>query len=291
MKAHSRTLTGIWPLWLMVLLMGLSIPLGASAVVVAMVTDLQGRASITSAGKTVPVNIAAEIEAGAQVQLSPGATLVAMYLVTGAEYTFRGSAQAAFKSDQPEMISGSEPTRRGPATGNSIRIKPVGMGQGAMVMRTLGPSARIRLLSASGTIVLDTQPEFVWQEPQAGLKYQIEIADDAGRLLYEAQVDKPPFKLPAGLQLKEGMAYSWSISARMPDGGKYSNIGEFSIAGPDLRARAAALRPAVGADLSSRVIYATWLDQIGLKDDARDMWRALSAERPEDDRLKQLSER
>ena len=49
------------------------------------------------------------------------------------------------------------------------------------------------------------------------------------------------------------------------------------------------MRPAVTAPLSTRVAYAAWLDQMELKDEARKYWRMLSAERPEDARLKALA--
>jgi hypothetical protein len=56
-----------------------------------------------------------------------------------------------------------------------------------------------------------------------------------------------------------------------------------------LRAEANALRPAAGSPVSERVAYAAWLVQAQLQDEARKYWRALSAERPEDERLKALA--
>jgi hypothetical protein len=41
--------------------------------------------------------------------------------------------------------------------------------------------------------------------------------------------------------------------------------------------------------VSERVAYAAWLEQMELKDEARRYWRALSAERPDDARLKALA--
>ena len=158
-------------------------------------------------------------------------------------------------------------------------------------MRSSQPGARIRLLSASGTRVLENQPELRWLEPHGGLTYQVEIADDTGRLLHEAQVAGAALRLPPGVQLKEGVSYSWAVSARLPDGRKYSSVGEFSVANAELRAQAGALRLAVDASVSSRVAFALWLDQAELKDDARKLWRMLAAERPEDERLKALAAR
>ena len=263
----------------------------AHAAVAAMVTDLQGKATITDAGRTSDATILAEIEAGAQVQLQAGATLVVLYLDGGNEYVFKGPAQIAFGPAQPEVISGAQPIRRSPALGTGVRLKPVGMGQGALVMRSPLANARIRLLSATGTRVLETQPEFQWQALQPGLKYQVEIADDTGHSLFEAQVESTSVTLPAGLQLKEGLSYTWEVSARLPDGRKYSSQGDFSVASAELRAHALALRADAIMSVASRVAYAAWLDQVELKDEARKHWRALAAERPDDERLKALAQR
>ena len=267
------------------------LPATASAAPIAIVTDVQGRATITTDGRAVDATIATEIEPGAQLQLQANATLVLLYFEAAAEYAFRGPAQAVLRTAQPEMISGAAAVRRSPGAGPAIRIKPVGLGQGALVMRSGQPGARIRLLSASGTRVLETQPEFRWLEPQPGLTYQVEIADDTGRLLHEAQVAGAALRLPVGMQLKEGASYSWAVSARLPDGRKYSSVGDFSVAGAELRAQAAALRATVDAGVSSRVTYAVWLDQAELKDEARKLWRVLAAERPDDEQLKALAAR
>ena len=258
----------------------------------ALVTDLQGKATIADGGKSREATILAELDAGAQVQLNPGATLVVLYLDAGDEYVFKGPAQVVFKSGQPEVVKGARPEKRIAsmvAGRKDIRIKPVAMAQGAMVMRSARPAARIRLLSLSATRTLEIQPEFRWQEAQPGIKYQFEINDDIGRTFYEAQVATTSFKLPSNVQLKEGVSYTWEVSARLADGRKYSSAGDFSMASAALRAQADALRPAASAPLSSRVAYAAWLDQMELKDEARKYWRALATERPEDVRLKALA--
>jgi len=50
----------------------------------------------------------------------------------------------------------------------------------------------------------------------------------------------PPatFKLPPNVVLAAGANHTWEVSARLPDGRKYSNAGDFSLAAPDLRAQA-----------------------------------------------------
>ena len=260
---------------------------------VAMVTDLQGKATTSVDGRGRDITILAEIDAGAQVQLAPGATLVALYLDAGDEYVFKGPASIVFKSASPDVTSGAKPEKRGASLGkggNAIRIKPVGVAQGAMVMRSFNTGARIKLLNLYKTRTLETQPEFRWQGLQPGVKYQIEIIDDTGRTVQEAQVESATYRLPVGVALKEGVPYTWEVSARLTDGRKYSSSADFALAPADVRAQADTLRPASSAPLSARVAYAAWLDQMELKDEARKYWKAASAERPDDPRLKTLAE-
>src|SRR4051812_34624295 len=172
----------------------LLLPLLAQAAGVAMVTDLQGKATMAADGRPRDVTILAELEPGAQVQLAAGATLVALYLDAGDEYVFKGPAAIVFKAGQPDVTSGAKPQKRSPSLGkggSSIRIKPVGVAQGAMVMRGFRTGARIQLLNLHKTRTLETQPEFKWQPIQDGVKYQLEITDDTGRAVHEAQVDSP----------------------------------------------------------------------------------------------------
>ena len=259
---------------------------------VAMVTDLQGKATVAGDGRTRDVTILAELDAGAQVQLAAGATLVALYLDAGDEYVFKGPASIVFRSAQPDVTSGAKPEKRGPSLGKGgkgIRIKPVGMAQGAMVMRGFQTGARIQLLNLHKTRILETQPEFRWKELQPGVKYQLEITDDTGRAVHEAQVDSTSFKLPASIRLREGVPYTWEVSARLPDGRKYTSSADFAVAPAEVRAQAEALRPAQSAPLSSRIAYAAWLDQVELKDEARKYWKVAATERPDDPRLKALA--
>ena len=258
---------------------------------VAMVTDLQGKAVISTAGRTADAAMLVGLEVGAQAQLQPTTTMVVLYLGDGGEYVLKGPATVVFRAALPEVTNGAPALKRPPPAGEKLRINPNGMGQGALVMRSSLGAPRIRLLSANGTRVLDTQPELHWQEPQPGLRYSVEIADETGRSLYEAQVEGPSFTLPASLQLKDGMAYTWEVAARLPDGRKYASKGEFSIASAELRAQTAAARALAQESVSSMVTFAIWLEQMELRDEARKAWRALAVQRPDDPQIRAMAQR
>src|SRR5216117_2702237 len=88
------------PLLLMCVIAAL--PPVARATGVAMVTDLQGKATVSSDGGTRDLTILAELEAGAKVKLDAGAKLVALYLDAGDEYLFKGTSTIEFKPGAPE---------------------------------------------------------------------------------------------------------------------------------------------------------------------------------------------
>ena len=54
----------------------------------------------------------------------------------------------------------------------------------------------------------------------------------------------------------------------------------------DLRAQVEALRPPDSAPLSTRVAYALWLEEMGLRREASPYWKRASAERAADSRLR-----
>jgi hypothetical protein len=258
----------------------------ARAQSVAIVTDVSGKVVAQE-----PVTILSEIAADARLKLEPGSRLVVIYVKSGDEYTLTGPAQVLFRAGGPEVAGGAKAQRKASPLGkeSGVTIRPLAVAQGAFVMRSGRPTARIKLLTLSGTKTLDAAPEFRWQEVEPGAKYRFELTDDTGKSLYEGEVAGAAFKLPAAVRLREGVSYTWELSTRLGDGRRYVSAGDFSVADAGVRARARTLRPATGAPVSERVAYAAWLEQMELRDEARRYWKLLTAERPEDTRLKALA--
>jgi hypothetical protein len=253
---------------------------------VAIVTDVSGKVTAPA-----PVTILSEIAADASLRLEPGSRLVVVYIKSGDEYTLTGPAQVQFRAGGPEVAGGAKAQRKANPLGkdSGVTLRPLAVAQGAFVMRSGRPAARIKLLTLSGTKTLDATPEFRWQEAEPGTKYRFELTDDTGKSLHEGEVSGAAFRLPAGVQLREGVAYAWELSARLVDGRRYVSAGDFSVADASLRSQARSLRPAAGAPVSQRVAYAAWLEQMELRDEARRYWKTLAAERPGDEKLKLLA--
>ncbi|MDB5864852.1 MAG: hypothetical protein JWO70_2658 [Betaproteobacteria bacterium] len=269
-----------------------SISGAANSAPVAMVSDLQGKGTLVTGTARTPLAMLAELEPNAEVELDTGARMVALYLDGSGEYLITGPALVAIRPQQPQSLKGAAAQKRsvlGGKAGSDVRLKPAGAVQGALVMRAAGPKGRIRLLHPSGTRTVDASPEFRWQFEATGLSYRFELLDETGRLLHEAEINGTAVTLPPTVKLADDAAYTWVVSTRLPDGRKYSSTSDFSIAPAGVRQQVASLRPAGTAPVSDKVAYAAWLEQLELKDEARKMWRALAAERPDDARLESLA--
>ena len=168
----------------------LMLPQTAHAAPIAMVTDLQGKGALTAGAARSPLALLADVEPGAQIELDAGARMVVLYLDGSGEYVFSGPALVAFRGAQPEVLKGAAAQKRivlAGKAGSEVRIKPVGLAQGALVMRSAGPRSRIRLVNPSGTRTAETRPEFRWQDEQQGLTYHFEFSDDTGRTLRDGR--------------------------------------------------------------------------------------------------------
>lgn len=259
---------------------------------VAMVTDLEGNATLMDQSRKLKLSILADIKSGAQLQLDDGARAIIVYLASGQEYELKGPSTAQFAHTQPETLSGNKIQARGLVLakgGNDFRIKPMTVSQAAIVMRSAKLGAKLKLLNLTGTRTLASHPIFLWQPMQPDITYRLELSDDVGKSLFQTTTKETSLELPKQIQLQEGINYTWQVSATLPDGKTYSNTGDFSVAPSDLRAQVEKLRPQTDAPISERVAFASWLDQMSLKDEARSYWKALSKDRPEDSTLKALA--
>lgn len=258
---------------------------------VAMITDMEGKvALVESAGKPA-LSILSEIRQGEKLRLENGARMAAVYLESAQKYEFNGPAVVQFGTNQPQSLSGIKPEPKGAALsggGKNIRIKPVTVAQAAIVWRSFKPSSKIKLLGLSGTKTLENRPVFRWQAVQPGLKYQFRLTDGKGSLIYEAPVEGVFLELPQQVHLSD-MNYTWTISTELPGGGEISNAGDFSVASAKLQTQVESLRPTSTAPLSEHVVFAAWLEQMELRDEARKYWKSVAAERPDDHRLKAMA--
>ncbi len=264
-------------------------PQSAKTAAVAMITDLVGEASLVAENRTA--SILDEIAADQRIKLDTGARMVLVFLKSGEEYDFHGPSLVHIRAAQAVALSGDQPERRSTrfGGGKAIRISPINLNQGAVLMRSLQGQAKLRLLSLADTVTLDEWPEFRWKGIQAGSMMRFELFDDKGKRILEREVGGESFVLPGHIRLKSGVRYRWLVTGKAGNGQSISNSAQFTLASLELRADAENLRPGAGATLSEQVIYAAWLEQKELRDEARKYWRIAATERPNDSRLRELA--
>lgn len=256
---------------------------------VAMITDLVGEASLVEEKRTA--SILDEVSANRHIRLDAGARMVLVFLKTGEEFDFRGPSTVLVSAVQADALSGAKPERRSTrfSGGKSIRISPININQGAVLMRSMPGEHKLQLLSMVDTVTLDSWPEFRWKGAQAGTLVRFELYDNKGKRMLEREVSGDSFVLPGNVKLKSGERYRWLVSGKASNGQSISNSAQFTLASLELRADAENLRPGAAAGLSEQVIYAAWLEQKELRDEARKYWRHAASERPNDSRLRELA--
>lgn len=256
----------------------------------AMVTNLEGAVKLTGAKGALPTSIGTELPSESRIEVGGGGRVVVLVFATGEEFTLSGPATAQVKTGGVEGLPVERMVRRPSAVGK-VPLKSEGLAQAAVTLREGRPAEPLPLLSLARTVTLEPRPHFRWTAVDGAGPYRFELQDAAGNILYETRSTDTQLRLPETMALVPGKAYSWEISTRLANGMRYSNFGDFTIAPPELVEQAAKRRPQPGAGVSERVSFAAWLSAMELHDEARRLWSALAAERPDDVQLKALANR
>jgi len=185
----------------------LALALAASTLALAaeplgMVIDIQGNATLNDAGKTARLDMLSYLNAQAEIQLSPGASMTVTWYAGSKELKFAGPARLKVEPGGIKVVQGRAAQERTVADEKvaATRKLPPRLGQAAISMRGMKPMTPAQ----------------------------------------EAQRER--------------------------------------------------LRPAENAPFGDWVIYAMGLEQIGLTSEAKGVWKKLSAQRPNDPKLRQLAE-
>lgn len=257
---------------------------------VALVTDLEGSVTRTNAGQVKAVNLLDELNRGTRLKVAPGARIALVYLDSGEEFTSQGPAAMVLAAGGVQNESGSPPQIRrllSDSAGNDgAKLKPINVAQLSLVMRGSGSGKRAKYLNDTKT--LSPHPYFQWTAPTPNARYLFTLTDDTGEVQIEAMTTAG-FQLPDSVRLEPGVTYGWEADPQ--SGGSRAELvwGSFELAEEALRSKAKRLQPGPGATFSERVVYATWLNQNRLRDEARRYWSALAKMRNDDPRLRALA--
>lgn len=256
------------------------------AAAVAMITDATGR---IEAEGGIALGVLAELEGGAKLRLAQGAAATVLYLSSGEEYRLKGAGRFQIGDKAPTALQGAKPEKHKLPVDAipPVRVKPATVQQATIVMRSLGPGVNVKLLEPVSVRVLEDRPLFRWAPVTGAETYRIQVIDSAGQPIAEFEQKGEMGQLPAGVQLKPGEAYSWSVEARLANGRRLSRTADFALLDADARTKLGRLQPAAGAKFSDRVAYALMLERYEVFHVAREEWRKLHAERPGEALLKE----
>lgn len=263
----------------------LAVPASVSAAeAVAMVTDRQGKVQIVEGTRARPLALLDYLRPDTELKLGRGASVTLVYFTSGTQYVLAGEGGARIQADKPapqgKMTVSSSAMRQGALVANARKETA----QGALVMKT-APQPIWGLSPADGKI-LDARPVFRWESKRVRPPYRVTLNDASGARVAEGEVKKGTvYTLPANVTLHEGVRYSWRVEGRVGKAME-GNEASFEIATAAEREQINQARPAASASFSERVTYATILDGMGFRDDARKVWRQLAAERKGDIRLR-----
>lgn len=101
--------------------------LAKSAVIVGMVTEVDGLAHWHNDARKFPVQTLAELPENAKLVLAKDSKLIVVYLASGQQYQLIGPGVVQFKSSQPVGLNGTSPKAVGAApvaTGKPTKIDP-----------------------------------------------------------------------------------------------------------------------------------------------------------------------
>lgn len=248
----------------------------ACAAPVALVTDVVGDAR----NGNEPLRLLAEVEAGRELALQPGTTVVVFTLADGAEWTLTGPGRFRIASKGPEALSGAAPPQRraGPAAYRDFRLRGDRLQQGGLVLRGRD---RLVLLAPVNELVIGDDVTFRWEALAEGTRYQFELVDQAGQKVLAAETTTHELVLPSAIRLVAGQSYFWAVRAQGPLGTPAAyRAAEFRVADVATQQRIAATRPAADAPFSERVLFVALLQDIGAHGAADEARRRLAAERP-----------
>ncbi|MEK7815453.1 MAG: hypothetical protein AAB294_01365 [Pseudomonadota bacterium] len=284
MRTYS-VFTRITALFAVVLMGGyLLVRPAMAADAVAMVTDLAGKAQVVDEGRKRPLALLDYLRLGAEVKLGKDARVTLVYFQNSTQYVIAGEGTVRVTPNKPEVSGGAKLTANEMRQGALVANARKETAQGALVMKT-APQP-IQPLSPVDTRVLDAHPVFVWKSPKAKPPFHLTLTDANKQVVTQADVKAMRFGLPAGVTLADGARYTWRVEGRTSKGEALVGEASFEVATAVERDKVRQARPTPDAAFSERVTYAVILDGMGFRDDARQLWRQLAAERPKDIRLR-----
>jgi len=263
---------------------------------VAMTTDVQGVAWLIEGGKQSKLGLMAYLVSGASLRLEAGAKVSVTYFAVPREFSLSGPAQAVVEAERLHAVKGMAPAMRNldqnkVAAGQQFTAKQrERQAVATFEMKAFVPGS-LQLRQPVDTRLLGAPEEFSWRPLLGAKSYRFQLADAQGKLLHSADSTTRTLRLPESVKLQPGQTYTWTVEAQGTPGEPQIASAGFSLVDEATARVLEAQRPAVSASFSERLLYASLLENSGLKVAAQAWWKTLAGERPEDEMLQELANR
>ena len=254
-----------------------------------LVVDLQGKANVIEQGRTTRLEMLSYIRPQTEIEIGPGAALAVTWYADSSEHRFKGPARLKVSRDRIQVVQGAPGQERALGEEKVSAAKrgvSTRLAQAALTMRSIRAAADIT--PVGGSRVMTLRPQFRWTSDHRSDSYRFTLRDALGEPLVQMTVNGESLKLSDSIVLEWGKRYRWTVQDAR--GGSVVE-GDFEVITREQVAQLGKLRPGAKASFSDRVLYAAALDDLALKAEARELWRKLAAERPDDAVLRRFAER
>ncbi len=248
-----------------------------SGSVVAFIADIKGEVALDGAQRP---SLLAELAEGRKLSVMKDASLVVMFIRSGAEFLLRGPGQYEIRGAGIIALQGDPPSVR------ATRWRPE---PGKIVETSKSATASLRMRSAASamarvhapvfqtpypadTRIATLQPTLRWGE--GVMPYTIVVSSD-GKEIFRGVSDANLLKLP--IELAPGRQYVWTATSTSQRLGPLA----FSTLTQDELKRLAALKPGAASSFSDRLMYALTLRSLDARQEANEIWGELAQERPD----------
>ena len=229
----------------------------------AVVTQVRGNASVAQRH----LDLLDPVNAGDSVEVAPGAEIVLFWPAQQQQQvTLTGPGSFFFSRDGTIRQSGSGSVRResrDPAFAASVRRRDLVIA-GAIVRATAGPAE-----VPGPERIAASYPVLAWQ-PRAHVgNWRLRVLDAADAPVFETSVASPALTLPDNVRLMPGQRYRYELRWQGRDGAVQATTVALQTLGADEDAELVRLLPAPDAALATRVLFAFYLRNLGVRGLAR----------------------
>jgi hypothetical protein len=268
-------------------LCGAANPARAADNFVAVVSSLSGSAQVISpSGEKRVLERFDRLPAGSVIEVGSG-SLLKLVFSNGNRYALEAGTRATVNEGGPQASAGKvSPLDPLPSL---PRLKPLANAAGTTpaATRVRGGPDRIRnLYPCAGSASLVESTVLRFSASEGATSYRIEIEDESGRSVLDAETQSAALTVPAGV-LRPGAHYYWSVRTVERIGSTMRAESEFSTLPEDDTHRRSVLRSALmkAGDAESLALLAEVDWRLGLLAEAREEFRAALMKSPTDPAL------